>query len=120
MTTHDTTPDLRDDQERHDHEHHGHNHGHHEKSFTIIIKTLAGHCLEIEVIGTELVAGVALEATVDFRAKHELADDDATYTLSLPRLGPTGKLDPNSTLRAAGIHAGDELVLISRAPHGDG
>ena len=102
----------------HGHEHHGHER--HEKSFTIFVRTLAGHRLTMEVIGTELVAGVAIEATVDFRAKHELAVDDATYTLSLPRTGPNGKLDPNATLISAGIHADDELVLISAAPHVDG
>jgi hypothetical protein len=112
MTTHETTSDHRQP------EHHGDEH--HEKSFTITIKTLAGHTLPVEVIGSELIAAVAIEATIEFRAKHELANDDATYTLSLPRTGPGGKLDPTSTLIAAGIHAGDELLLLSRAPHVDG
>lgn len=109
MTAHETT-----------HDHHGHGHGHHEESFTITVKTLAGHKLPVEVIDSELVAAVAVEATIEFRAKRELADDGADYMLSLPRLGPEGKLDPSSTLVAAGVHAGDELLLISRAPHVDG
>jgi hypothetical protein len=108
MTAHETT------------DHHHDQHDHHEESFTITVKTLAGHKLPVEVIDSELVAAVAVEATIEFRAKRELADDGADYMLSLPRLGPEGKLDPSSTLVAAGIHAGDELLLISRAPHVDG
>lgn len=103
---------------QHGHEQHGHQQ--HERSFTISVKTLAGHTLAIEVIGSELVAAVALEATIEFRAKHALANDDATYALSLPRTGPSGKLDPTSTLLSAGVCARDELLLISRAPHIDG
>jgi len=97
-----------------------HHDGHHEESFTITIKTLAGHKLPVEVIGSELVAAVAVEATIEFRAKGQLANDGSDYLLSLPRTGPDGKLDPSSTLNAAGIRAGDELLLISRAPHVDG
>lgn len=107
-----------DASEPHGDKHHGHEK--HERSFTITVKTLAGHILPVEVIGSELVAAVALEATIEFRAKHELANDDATYALSLKRLGPSGSLDPTSTLLAAGVHAHDELLLISRAPHVDG
>lgn len=109
MTTHDT---------RHHHGHH--EHGHHEKPFTITVKTIAGHKLPVEVIGCELVAAVAVAATIEFRRRGELADDGSDYLLSLPRTGPEGKLDPSSTLIAAGIRAGDELLLISRAPHVDG
>lgn len=118
MTTHDTTPER--DQSDHGHDHHGHEHSHHEKSFTVVIKTIAGHKLHVEVIGSELVAAVAVEATIEFRAKGELANDNSEYLLSLPRTGPHGKLDPSSTLIDAGVHAGDELLLISRAPHVDG
>lgn len=97
-----------------------HDDGHHEESFTITIKTLAGHKLPVEVIGSELVAAVAVEATIEFRSKGQLANDGSDYLLSLPRTGPDGKLDPSSMLNAAGIRAGDELLLISRAPHVDG
>ncbi len=115
MTTHDTPADYHEpEQRRHD------GHGHHETSFTITIKTIAGHKLPFEVIGSELVAAVAVAATIEFRDKGELANDGSDYLLSLPRTGPEGKLDPSSTLIAAGIHAADELLLISRAPHVDG
>lgn len=113
MTTQDT---ARDHHGKHDH----HEHGHHERSFTITVKTIAGHKLAVEVIGSELVAAVAVEATIEFRGKGELANDGADYLLALLRSGPNGKLDPSSTLIAAGVHAGDELLLISRAPHVDG
>ena len=120
MTSHETE----NNNQQHDHQavhSHGHDeHGHHEQSFTITIKTLAGHKLSVEVIGSELVAAVAVEATIEFRANHELADDGADYALSLPRSGPGATLDPSSTLLAAGIRTHDELLLISRAPHVDG
>lgn len=121
MTTQDTSHGRSIEHEgRAHHEHRHHDHGHHEESFTITVNTIAGHKLHLEVIGSELVAAVAVEATIEFRAKHELADDDAEYMLSLPRCGPEEKLDPSATLIDAGIHAGDELLLISRAPHVDG
>jgi hypothetical protein len=100
-------------------EHHDHHHGeHHESSFTIEIRTLAGHRLSEEVIGTELVAAAATQAVVQFRERNELAESH--YALTLPRLGHTSALDPTATLHEAGVRAHDELVLISRAPHVDG
>ncbi len=106
MTSHDTDHDDHDD--------------HHEESFTLTIKTLAGHKLNVEVIGTELVAAVALEATIEFRGKHELAADGADYALTLLRSGPGGTLEPSSSLSDVGVRAHDELLLVSRAPHVDG
>lgn len=111
MTTQDTDHDNHTDHDEH---------GSYDKPFAVTIKTLAGHKLHLKVVGSDLVAAVAVEATVKFRARHQLADDGADYALSLPRSGPDGNLDPSSTLLAAGIHADDELLLISRAPHVDG
>src|SRR5262245_38396564 len=108
MTTHDT--------ERDDH----HVADEHKESFKITIKTLAGHKVNVEVTGSEFVGAVTAAAVADFRRKHELPDDGAEYALTLPRNGPGSTLDPSSSLSDAGIHAHDELVLISRAPHVDG
>jgi len=52
-------------------DHHGEDH---ERSFTIEIRTLAGHGLSEEVIGTELVAAVTTQAVVQFRERNELAE----------------------------------------------
>jgi hypothetical protein len=92
----------------------------HKESFKITIKTLAGHKVNIQVTGSELVGAVTAEAVADFRRKHELADDGAEYALTLPRNGPVSTLDASSSLSDAGIQVHDELVLISRAPHIDG
>lgn len=98
-----------------DHDHHAEPH---ERSYSIQIRTLAGHRQDEEVIGTELVAALTTQAVVHFRERHEL--DAGHYALTLPRLGHTGALDPTATLHEAGVRAHDELVLINRAPHVDG
>lgn len=90
----------------------------HERSFTVQIRTLAGHRLREKVIDTELVAALTTRAVVKFRKRGEL--DEGRYALTLPRLGHTTALDPTSTLREAGVRVHDELVLINRAPHVDG
>jgi hypothetical protein len=95
-----------------------HDHEGHERSFTVQVRTLAGHQLHEEVIDTEIVAALTTQAVVQFRERHEL--DDGHYALTLPRLGHTTALDPTSTLREAGVRKDDELVLINRAPHVDG
>ncbi len=90
----------------------------HERSFTVEVRTLAGHRLREEVIDTEIVAALTKQSVVRFRERGEL--EEGRYALTLPRLGHTTALDPTSTLREAGVRAHDELVLISRAPHVDG
>lgn len=93
-------------------------HEHHERSFTVEIRTLAGHRLSTEVISSEVVAAVTTQAVVEFRERRELAEGH--YALTLPRLGHASALDPTATLHDVGVREGDELVLISRAPHVDG
>jgi hypothetical protein len=96
----------------------GHDTERHERSFSIQVRTLAGHRQDEEVIGTELVAALTTQAVLQFRERHEL--DEGHYALTLPRLGHTSALDPTATLHEAGVQPNDELVLISRAPHVDG
>lgn len=91
---------------------------HPEHPFPVQVRTLAGHRLEENVAGTELIAALTTAAVNEFVRRHQLEAGD--YALTLPRLGSTSALDPTATLAEAGVQPHDELVLISRAPHVDG
>ncbi|WP_298800777.1 hypothetical protein [Pseudonocardia sp. 73-21] len=96
----------------------GHHGGGRDATFTVTIRTLAGHSTHERVHAADTVAALTTRAVSYFVARHELTVGD--YALTVARLGTTANLDPTGTLAEVGVRAGDVLVLINRAPQVDG
>ena len=89
-----------------------------ERSFPVLIRTLAGHSRRETVKSTDTVGEITVDAVRRFVKKGEL--EPGGYALTLPRSTGDAELDPTATLRDAGVVEDDVLVLVSRRPQVDG